>query len=153
MFQDTIAHLTSKLCCEASCWMYEFTICFCYLACFYCYVCVSKRLVGGICGLEGGVTYCLVKVCRWRSAGQAGGSRWYGGWSKQWTGGRRSQKYFSFLAFHLYFNFDTHLSLLVAFSFLLVEFAFFFCLVILFQFFLPCKRPLKSWKLTNPKFY
>jgi len=23
-FQDTIAHLTSKVCCEASCWMYDF---------------------------------------------------------------------------------------------------------------------------------
>jgi len=69
-------------------------------------------LVGGICRLEGGVTDCLVKVCRARSAGQAGGSRWYSGWSKQWTGVRRSQKYFSNLVFRL-FLFRHHLSLVV----------------------------------------
>ena len=72
-------------------------------------------MVGGICRLEGGLTDCLVKVCR---AGSAGQSRpvvhadTVGGASNEPVGG--GAKNISQIWSFSYFDFDTHLSLLVA---------------------------------------
>ena len=86
-------------------------------------------MVGGICRFEGGVsvTDCLVKVCRARSAGQAVvHADTVGGATNEPVGGGATN--ISQIWSFSYFDFDTHLSLLVAFNFLRVEFAIFLSL-------------------------